>query len=794
MSSSSRCLLLFLLIALPAGVVLTQSGQNVPQDQNWNRRPPGAGDYQIVLEVSGRVEVSRNFKMSDPLDLRSICAAKQEAEHHAFVSAESYLSSLQKAGDTRPFQLEMASLHNELGQLYAYRGEMGKAVEQFDSAYQILISNLGRHPEFAGDKPYFEEILGIANLRSGEVDNCLHNHNAETCIFPLSAAARHRITAGAEKSIEYFKRHLAQKPDNLEVRWLLNLAYMALGKYPQAVPPDFLIPPAAFASKDRFAKFTDVAASLGVDVVSGAGGAIMDDFDNDGFLDLVISSVDACQSLRYFHNKGDGTFADWTEKAKLTDQIGGINCVQTDYNNDGWLDIFVMRGGWEFPMRNSLLRNNGDGTFTDVTKESGLLSGEHRTHTAAWADFDNDGWLDVFVGHEETPSQLFRNNGDGTFTDVTPRAGVGRTAFTKGATWGDYDNDGYPDLYVSNYGGENFLYHNNGDGTFTEVGKQLGVERPLMSFPTWFCDYDNDGWLDIFVSCFVPSVAEVAAGYLGLPARAETMKLYRNTGDGKFQDVTKKVGLDRVLPAMGANFGDLDNDGFLDFYIGTGAPSYAALVPNFVFRNKAGLSFADVTAASGMGHLQKGHGVAIGDLDNDGDADVFVNIGGFLPGDQYNKALFENPANGRGKAESNNWIAIRLVGVKTNRAAIGAKIRLTLADAGGRKSLRYREVTSGGSFGASSLAQEIGLGKAKQIETLEIIWPVSRTRQIFHNLGANQFIEVKELAGEYQIRRLNSFVMKRKEGSPESQAPHDHNRLQAPSASPRAASGRRARP
>src|SRR5262249_22864394 len=150
---------------------------------------------------------------------------------------------------------------------------------------------------------------------------------------------------------------------------------------------------------------------------------------------------------------------------------------------------------WEFPMRNSLLRNNGDGTFTDVTESAGLLSGAHRTHSAAWADFDNDGWLDAFIGHEESPSQLFRNRGDRTFEDVTAKAVVGRTAFTKGATWGDYDNDGFPDLYVSNYGGENFLYHNNGDGTFTELGAQLGVSKPLMSFPTWFFDYDNDGRL-----------------------------------------------------------------------------------------------------------------------------------------------------------------------------------------------------------------------------------------------------------------------------------------------------------
>jgi hypothetical protein len=404
-------------------------------------------------------------------------------------------------------------------------------------------------------------------------------------------------------------------------------------------------------------------------------------------------------------------------------------------------------------MRNSLLRNNGDGTFTDVTKASGLASGEHRTHSAAWADYDNDGWPDVFVGHEETPSQLFRNRGDGTFEDVTRKAGVGRAAFTKGAAWGDYDNDGYADLYVSNYGEENFLYHNNRDGTFADVGKQLHVEKPSMSFPAWFFDYDNDGWLDLFVASFVPSVAEVARGFLGLPPQAETMKLYRNDQKGGFQDVTNDVGLNRVVPTMGANFGDLDNDGFLDLYLGTGAPSFAALMPNFAFRNQAGKRYADVTAATGTGHLQKGHGVAFGDLDNDGDEDLYANIGGFVPGDFYNKVLFANPSQG------NNWISIKLTGAKSNCAAIGVKIKLTLSDANGRKSLRYREVTSGGSFGASSLRQEIGLGRARRIDAMEIWWPASDTRQTFREIKVNQFIEVRELETDYRTRAQRSFTM-----------------------------------
>jgi hypothetical protein len=186
---------------------------------------------------------------------------------------------------------------------------------------------------------------------------------------------------------------------------------------------------------------------------------------------------------------------------------------------------------------------------------------------------------------------------DRTFTDIARAAGVDQIAYTKGVVAGDYDNDHYPDIYMSNYRQENFLYHNNRDGTFTEVARELGVEKPILSFPVWFFDYDNDGWLDLFVSSYIVSVAEVMRSYLGLAVQAETLKLYKNMG-GKFRDVTKEVGLDRVFMPMGANFGDIDNVGFLDFYLGTGSPAYASLVPNVLFRNRAGKRFVDITAAS----------------------------------------------------------------------------------------------------------------------------------------------------------------------------------------------------
>jgi hypothetical protein len=203
---------------------------------------------------------------------------------------------------------------------------------------------------------------------------------------------------------------------------------------------------------------------------------------------------------------------------------------------------------------------------------------------------------------------------------------------------------------------------------------------------------------------------------------------------------------------MGANFGDYDNDGWLDIYMGTGAPSYTALMPNYAFRNRGGKSFADVTTATGTGHLQKGHGVAFGDIDNDGDQDFYVNVGGFIPGDKYNKALFANPTT------KSHWLSLKLTGVKSNRAAIGARIKLTASDATGKSFTVYRTVTSGGSFGASSLTQSIGLGTFSKIDRLEIEWPASKTRQVFSNLATNQFLAIKESADKVETRALRSFT------------------------------------
>ncbi len=626
-----------------------------------------------------------------------------------------------------------------LAQLYAFQGEMGMSIEQWEACSQLAQSV---DPDMA---LYLEEVLGIAYLHKSEMDNEVYLAPGDRCLFPMSSAMRYPKTADSEKAVEHFSTYLNQNPDDLEAKWLLNLACMTVGDYPAAVPSKHLIPLAAFASKQSIGRFVDIAAEVGIHVVSDGGGIIVDDFENRGLFDVVLSEWDDQhpQSLRYFHNNGDGTFSDQTARSGLAGELGGLNIIQTDYNNDGCVDILVMRGGWLYPQPMSLFRGNGDGTFTDVTRPAGLTA-LAATQTAVWADINNDGFLDLFVGNEKGPCHLFLNKGDGTFEDISASSGVDQFGYIKGVVAGDYDNDGYMDLYVTNLGNSCFLFHNEHNNTFTEVARQAGVQDPLArSFATWFFDYDNDGWPDLFVTSDCSSIEEIIRSYLSLPPNAITLKLYKNRRDGTFEDVTKAVDLDRVFMPMGANFGDVDNDGFLDIYLGTGNPSYSSLVPNVLLRNDGGRKFVDITASSGTGELHKGHGIAFADMNNSGQQDLLTVIGGATPGDRHAFRFFKNPGN------ANNWLRVRLAGVKSNRAAIGARIKVSVENAGSGPRVIHRTVGSGGSFGANPLEQHIGLGPQARIEAVETWWPASKTRQTFSNVGVNQCIEIKEFATQY---------------------------------------------
>ncbi len=721
--------------------------QNAAPAQILPSSATGAIRYAPNVGGKGEADLAfRNFPKPDGWNqnLHAMCDIRTQSLASVIDSILKSLDPANPDGIAHGSPLDLIQMHYALANVYAYEGEMDKSIEQWRTAYEIATAQL------PGAMPELEEVLGIAYLHKSEMDNDIYRHPGDQCIFPPPAKQSFARPASSQTAIDYLLKYLQRKPDALDVRWVLNLAYMSLGKYPDGVPAKYLIPPTTFDSVEDVGRFVDVAPAAGINLYSMSGGLIVDDLERNGLFDIVTSDYGECAAMHYFHNNGNGTFSDHTAQAGLADQLGGLNLLQTDYNNDGCLDIFVLRGAWEFPQRPSLLKNNCDGTFTDVTVASGL-SEALQTQTGVWADIDNDGYLDLFVGNENGPSHLYRNKGDGTFEDISHAAGIDRVAFTKGVVAGDYDNDGYVDFYVSNLNGDNFLYHNNHNGTFTDVAPQAGVQKPWQSFAAWFFDYDNDGWPDLFVTSYYVSVDESVRSYLGLPPNAETLKLYKNLGNGTFRDVTAEVGLDRVFMPMGANFGDIDNDGFLDIYLGTGNPSYASMLPNVLLHNKEGKFFTDVTASSGTGELHKGHGVAFADIDNDGDEDLLTEIGGAVPGDSHAFRLFENPGNG------NDWISLHLSGVKTNRAAIGARIKVTVRDEGQPPRFIFRTVGSGGSFGASPLTQHIGLGKSAHIVDLEIDWPVSKTTQHFSDVAPDQFLEVKEFANTYQKLERPAF-------------------------------------
>jgi len=709
-----------------------------------------AGNIRYQQPVGGKGEVDLGFR-SVPKpdgwnqDLQAMCRIRKQSWQTVLDVALDNLDPSNPEGSASHPPLDRIQMHYAAANLYAYRGDMEKAIDQFLQAYQIA------QTELPAAMPDLEEALGIAYLHKSEMDNDAYRHPGDRCLFPPRTPVAYQNQEASQKAIEFFTKYLARKPDTLDIKWELNLAYLTLGKYPDGVPKQYLISPSVFESPEEIPRFKDVAPEAGINLYSMSGGLIVDDFENNGQLDIVTSDFGECAPMHYFHNNGDGTFSDHTEKAGLSDQLGGLNLIQADYNNDGCTDILVLRGAWEFPERKSLLRNNCDGTFTDVTAAAGLAEPATQTQSAVWADIDNDGYLDLFVANEQGPSQLFRNRGDGTFEDISHKAGIDRVAYSKAVVAADYDNDGYVDFYVSNLNGDNFLYHNNHDGTFTEVAAKAGVEKPLQSFPAWFFDYDNDGWPDLLVSSYYVSVDEDIRSYLGLPTNAETMKLYKNLGNGTFRDVTNEVGLNRVFMPMGSNFGDIDNDGYLDIYLGTGNPSYGSLLPNVLLHNKEGKFFTDVTAASGTGELHKGHGVAFADLERNGNEDLLEEVGGAVPGDAHAFRLFQNPGNG------NDWINLKLVGVKSNRSAIGARIKVTVENEGkGTRSI-YLTVGSGGSFGASPLEQHIGLGKSARIKEIEISWPATKTKQTFQNVPKDQFLEIKEFATNYTRLERKSF-------------------------------------
>jgi FG-GAP-like repeat/ASPIC and UnbV len=682
------------------------------------------------------------------------------------------LSKLRSIPPDDPARVQQTSLiKSSLALLLMYEGKFTEAADMLTTA-RAGTANIP-----IGLWADLEALLGVIHLRRGETENCLECVGPTSCIFPITAEAIHQRQSGSRQAIRHFGAYLEARPDDLGVRWLLNVAYMTLGEYPEKVPPAYRISLEHFRSRFDVGRFANIAAKVGLNVrgANMAGGSIFDDFTGDGLPDIMTSSFDADLGASLFVNRGNGTFEDRSGPSGLAAQPLALNLTHGDIDNDGWLDVLLLRGGWEQPARLSLLRNTGAGVFEDVTVASGLAE-PIASHSAAWGDYDNDGFVDIFVcGEFATDSRaglfggsgdlvvaeprnrcrLYRNQGNGTFVNVAERAGVCNDRFAKGAAWGDYDADGFIDLFVSNFRGGERLYRNNGDGTFRDVALQSGVGGSQAAFSCWFWDFDNDGRLDLFVNDYSGNLNDVAAGLLGQPTDSKSHPhLFRNLGPVGFREVSLEVGLDRVILAMGSNFGDIDNDGFLDFYLATGFPGYSGLMPNVLFKNVDGQRFEDVTTSSGTGHLQKGHGVSFADWDNNGDLDFFVEIGGAVPGDKAHNVLFQNPGHGR------HWLKVKLIGTRSNRAALGARIRVDVRSPSGATRSIYRQVGGASSFGGNTLVESIGLGDASTVSAVTVTWPASRSQQTFRSLTADQSIVVTEGNDSVQVLKALPLSVK----------------------------------
>ena len=707
--------------------------------------------YGIASYLINRTPAESESQISVPVDCDAIQDGSDfmrcelaKIESKTDYLQQRYASDKHSAALAAEFSSNPSNLKLQLAYIEA-RLNAGNNLEAIHLLEQIDTEKLTKKSQHYKLK----SLLAIAYMRLGEQDNCLGKENPNVCIIPLLDENVYSIREGPLKAREIYMQMLQKNKDDLNSRWLLNLANIAIGEYPDAVRPDLRVRGAFFENSEKFPRFQNIASMANVAEIGLAGGSIFEDFNSDGWLDIMVSSWDIRDQLKLYINNGDSTFSDSTSQANLDGITGGLNLNQTDFNNDGCIDVLVLRGAWlrkQGKQPNSLLQNDCHGGFNDVTRDSGILS-YNPTQTATWLDFNIDGWIDLFIGNEKKDAELFRNNGDGTFTDVTDASGIKIRDFVKGVTSGDMNNDGLPDIYVSVFNGRNRLFKNlgeNHDGQikFEDITIKSGIDGPDIGFPAFFWDFNNDGWLDILSAGYIFGAPDSL--YVDIfPGISTDDKhrtyLYRNNGDETFNDVSETHNIDLSLSAMGINFGDLDNDGFQDLYIGTGSPDLRSVIPNRMFLNQYGRDFIDVTTPGGFGHIQKGHGISFGDFDNDGDQDLYAVMGGAFSGDIFQNALYENPGN------DNNWVTFILEGSESNRAAIGTRLKLTVDDGTTTREI-YGVVNSGGSFGANPLRAEIGVGHADRIRKLEIRWPTKvdsgNSIQVFNDIPTNSFYRI----------------------------------------------------
>jgi hypothetical protein len=444
--------------------------------------------------------------------------------------------------------------------------------------------------------------------------------------------------------------------------------------------------------------FNDVTAEAGVGDASFGVGAAWGDFDGDGWLDLYL--VNLGQGNKLYLNNGDGTFANVTARAGVGDGGDGVGCAWGDYNNDGLPDLFVSNR----PGADRLYRYNGDTTFTDVAPEFGMSDPSGLGESVAWGDYDSDGFIDLYKIRMQQSNILYHNVDGENFEDVTSFAGVGHAGTGEGTSWCDYDNDGYLDIYATNASGYNPLYRNNGDGTFSECSEQAGIRDYGASFGCSWGDYDNDGDFDLYVG------------------KNGANRLFQNSGDGTFDEVGGQAGVDYSGWTLGVAWADYDNDGWLDLHLAIHQGD------DVLYRNLGDCTFEDVTDQAGVHNHYNARGNVWGDYNNDGFLDLYV-----VNHDGAENILFENQGN------DNHFLNINLIGDPSNKAGIGSRVVCVAGD------LRMTSLVDGGSGFASqnSLPVEFGLGDNIVADSLYILWP-SGVVDILTDIEADQFLDIAE--------------------------------------------------
>lgn len=557
--------------------------------------------------------------------------------------------------------------------------------------------------------------------------------------FPYTLATIYfRQEESYEKGIPYALQACRDDSQDVRYRWLLRTLTLLAGHSEDSIPLDCRL--ATQTLPPSPVHFEDVAEDAGIRLVSMGRGAAWGDFDRDARDDLLICSERG--PFRLFRNLGKGKFSEVAAKVGLVDPVG-LGCYGAsfaDYDNDGFEDVLLTSNGWGGDNRLFLFHNESGRHFKDVTEQAGM-GGQVDAFGLSWADYDRDGLLDVAVATGIVHPKgdrilLYHNLGHGKFSEVGVKAGLTMHARWMNVCWGDYDADGRPDLFAVSFDSGCALYHNLGRGRFENVTEAAGFRCPSANYTCDVLDYNNDGKPDIFVSTYPGGKESVmVAHYIsGVPApRDKRQLLFRNNGDGTFVRATEEAGITGWHEAMASGVGDIDDDGFPDILLGTGSPQLDWAEPKPLYHNDGNGHFVDIGLSAGILDFGMLHGTVFSDYDDSGRLSFFEARGGFYQASKLHARLYHNAGT------SNHAFEARLIGTKSNRDAIGARLMLAAGDK------RVYQVVDGGSgFGSmNSRTVHFGLGASQTIDSLTVDWP-SGIHQVWQHPPIDTRIELVE--------------------------------------------------